>query len=73
MSFEDLIYILKRVLASPQVIGIGIIIVLYLSLVFFVARPAKHNDEVQIRVRRVKKPAAEPESSKAAPEPEEDE
>ncbi len=36
MFFSNFIYIIKRVLSSPAVIGIVIVALLYLSLVFYI-------------------------------------
>ena len=57
MSFSELMRLLKNVIIAPEVIFIGILLFLYLKLVFYVIRYRKQTLSVESRIRRnLKKP-----------------
>ncbi len=72
MNFADVFYIVKRVLISPYVIGIGIAVILYLNLVSFVAHYRRQDVELP-QIKRKKKPSQAADSSKPQPESDDEE
>ncbi len=52
MTFSDFLYVLKRVLSSPLVIGIIIAALLYLKLVFYILNYSKRSGVGLKRLRQ---------------------
>lgn len=68
MTFFELLILLKDVIISPEVIIIGVLLILYLNLVFYVVKYHKPSvPSFQSRIRKnLKKPASEPAAEEGA-------
>jgi len=67
MSFSELMRLLKNVIIAPEVIFIGILLFLYLKLVFYVIRYRKQTLSVESRIRRNLKKPVQSETNTEAP------